>query len=212
MAIILAENATSEFWTRGGVSSPPIDIGKAVQELDMLAMGDPERVCRGRKRPDRFMERGVDGAIARLIGAATISWSQRNALWAAFAASRRWSHHWWQAGEDPSRGRYVCSVERSPRDGRPNRSLCWLTGNERGCGHHTYGFILSDWKARSLVALFDASPQTPPSPASRQSSRDAIKDRASIHDRPKTIEGQRRGRPLGGRPSSANAHGLCRLA
>ena len=37
------------------------------------------------------------------------------------------------------------------------------------------------------MALSDASPQTP-SPASRQASRDAIKDRASIHDRPKTIE------------------------
>jgi hypothetical protein len=42
-------------------------------------------------------------------------------------------------------------------------------------------------EGRGFVALSDATPQTP-SPASRQTLRDAIKDRASIHDRPKTIE------------------------
>ena len=40
------------------------------------------------------------------------------------------------------------------------------------------------------MALSDASPQTPSPWVATRASRDAIKDRASIHDRPNTIEGR----------------------
>jgi transposase, IS30 family len=72
----------------------------------------------------------------------------------------------------------------------PEQISGWLkSGNEPRLRDNLRLHLSGRTEGRGLVALSDPSPQTP-SPSSRQASRDAIKDRASIHDRPKTIEGR----------------------
>ena len=78
------------------------------------------------------------------------------------------------------------------------------------CKTHTFCScaISGRTEGRGLVALSDASPQNAVARVAPEP-RATPKDRASIHERPKTIES--RGEAAIGRAtsSSANAHGLC---
>ena len=165
------------------------------------------RILLGRRsRPDRhFAGRGaVDGGDCPDArsgenhdhqGAA----AERTSLGRVFAASRRRSlsiaHRRREAILEREAALRLFSVRDRLAEGwTPEQISGWLKcGNEPrlraiGCEKNSLRLHLSNrTEGRGFMALFDASPQTP-SPASRQKSRDAIKDRASIHDRPKTVE------------------------
>jgi IS30 family transposase len=90
---------------------------------------------------------------------------------------------------------YVCSwVIGSPRDGRPNRSpVGWLkAGNEprlRAIGCETiYAFIYRTGQRAEALWRYLTRRHKRRRPRRARASRDTIRDRASIHDRPKTIE------------------------
>ena len=96
----------------------------------------------------------------------------------------------------------------------PEQISGWLkSGNEprlRAIGCETiYGFIYRTAQKAAALWRYLTRRHKRRRPRRARASRDAIKDRASIHDRPKTIEG--RGEAGIGRAtsSSANAHGLC---
>jgi hypothetical protein len=95
----------------------------------------------------------------------------------------------------------------------PEQISGWLKSGNAAAGHRLRDNLRphrsNRIEGRGLVALSHAARQMPRRPRRARASSDAIKDRASIHDRPKTIEGRRRGRPLGGRPHHLQNHPAC---
>ena len=96
----------------------------------------------------------------------------------------------------------------------PEQISGWLkSGNEprlRAIGCETiYAFIYRAAQKAAALWRYLTRRHKRRRPRRARASRDAIKDRASIHDRPKTLKAA--ARPAIGRAtlSSANAHGLC---
>ena len=100
----------------------------------------------------------------------------------------------------------------------PEQISGWLkSGNEprlRAIGCKTiYAFIYRTAQKAEALWRYLTRRHKRRRPRRARASRDTIKDRASIHDRPKTIERPRRGRPLGRRPHHLQMHPACaRLA
>src|SRR5271169_1957652 len=96
----------------------------------------------------------------------------------------------------------------------PEQISGWLkSGNEprlRAIGCETiYAFIYRTAQKAAALCRYLTRRHKRRRPRRARASRDAIKGRASIHDRPKTIEGRGEAGHLRATSSSANAHGLC---
>ena len=176
------------------------------------------------KRPNRhFAVLGaLDGAIARALGRSKTTISrelQRNALPSGGYSPLH------AAGAYQLRRRREAILEREAalrlfvgdrlaEGWTPEQISGWLkSGNEprlRAIGCETiYAFIYRTGQKAEALWRYLTRRHKRRRPRRARASRDTIKDRASIHDRPKTIEAA--ARPATGRAtsSSANAHGLC---
>ena len=148
--------------------------------------------------PRRFdIGKVVQGSVGRkhhLPGAA----AERSPFGRVLAASRRRSLSIAQAARsDPrTRGRFT-SVRGGPlaEGWTPEQISGWLkSGNEprlRAIGCETISaFIYRTAQKAAALWRYLTRRHKRPRPRRARASRDAIKDRASIHDRPKTIEGR----------------------
>ena len=181
------------------------DIGKVVQDLKECCHAILFASVGGRKRPDRrFAGRGaVDGGHSRALGRAKATISrelQRNALPLGGYSPLH------AAGAYQLRRRREAILEREAalrlfvgdrlaEGWTPEQISGWLkSGNEprlRAIGCETiYAFIYRAAQKAAALWRYLTRRHKRRRPRRARASRDAIKDRASIHDRPKTIEGR----------------------
>src|ERR1700691_4915226 len=206
--------------------NPPrrFDIGKVVQDLRSVAMRSYSHLSEDERDQIgvlRAAGRSM-GAIARALGRAKATISrelQRNALPLGGYSPLH------AAGAYQLRRRREAILEREAalrlfvgdrlaEGWTPEQISGWLkSGNEprlRAIGCETiYAFIYRTAQKAAALWRYLTRRHKRRRPRRARASRDAIKDRASIHDRPKTLEAA--ARPAIGRAtsSSANAHGLC---